>query len=221
MFNKETYIRRRAELKRRAAAGMERDIHLRLHECQLRLAEHLERAHMYPIHAAGGTAEAAEKSYAAELRKLLEERRALMERLQKDWSLAGVFALPHSLWNLVEALKAEAPKHHWGEIAENPKLRVFYAQHRSGIHQFAGQLPAGGDPAELQAQIEAQPQTGSVEERLLYVVCAIYARYVDCREWEEHRVATTPENIRFYAGAFKLNRDIFERLYREYPQYRH
>ena len=219
-LNEREYAAEVAGLERRAAVGMEHDVYLRLHECQLRLAEHLERAHMYPIHATGGTAETAEMSYAAELRKLFEERRALMERIQRDRSLAGVFALPHNLWNLVEALKTEAPKHHWGEVAENPKLRAFYERNRSGIRQFAEQLPAGGDPAALQAQIEAQSKAGSAGERLLYAVCAIYARYVDCREWDEHSVAQTPENIRFYAGVFKLNRELFERLYREYPQYR-
>lgn len=218
-LSEEGYRTRCDELERNAASGMKRDLYLRLHECQLRLTEQLERAHMYPFHASGNTAENAERQFYSDLHQLFEERRALMERLAKG-NFAGTFALPHSLWNFVEELGKESPRYHWGEVAKNPKLGIFYERHKMKIRELAAKIPHESDSATVKNILNTTVGQLSGEEKLTYGICTIYALYADCREWKEQRAQSTPENIRFYAELFRLNRDLVERLYREYPEYR-
>lgn len=215
-LNEGEYAAALKKLDRRAAAGMKRDVYLKLHDCQLRLSEHLEKAHMYPIHATGGVAEQAERNFFGELHKLLEERHSLLKRLRAEPELAGTFALPHSLWSMTDELKKEAPQYHWGIAAKIPKIEAFYEQHRSELCQAAAQLSDGGDPTKLKKRLEELTAKYSGEDKLLCAICLLYAKYNDFPTHLEH----TAENYCFYAELFRLNRELVEHLYREYPQYR-
>lgn len=219
-LNDAEYAAAEKALCRQAAAGMEHDVFLRLYECQLRLDEHLKRSVMYPIHAAGDLAEKAERDFCAEARKMLEERRALLKRLRAEPELVGTFALPHSLWNFADEIKKEAPHHHWGVAAENAKIKAFYDLHRAELRKTAAALPEGGAPEKLKKTLGALTEKCADEEKLLRSVCLLHTKYIDCPAWAEQRIGRTPENIRFYAALFRLNRDLVGRLYREYPQYR-
>lgn len=200
------------ELDRRAAAGRERDVFLKLYECRKRLAAHLERAHMYPIHATGDVAEGAERDFYDETRKLLEERRRLIAHLRAAPGAAAEFALPHSLWNLTDELEKAAPRYHWDIVAEDQKLKAFYARHRAELRQAAAKLPSDGDPAELEKRLEELTAKYSGKEKTLYSLCLLHAKFVDCPARRERRLARTPENIRFHAALFRLNRDLAARL---------
>ena len=167
--------------------------------------------------AAGDLPQKAERDFCAEARKLLEERRALLKRLRADPErFFGVFALEHSLWNLADELEKEASRYHWGVAAKNPKIAAFWTRHDLELFCDAGHLPDTRDAAKLKSALDASTAKFSGGEKLLYTVCMLQIQYSDATCW----VACTPENIRFYAALFRLNRDLVERLYREYPQYR-
>ena len=199
-LNDAEYMDQYDELRKRAAAGKERDVLLRLYECQDRLNRMM----------AWGANEG--------LPPLLKQRHELLGQLVGRPELAEVYGLEATNWNFFAALTTEAPAYHWGEATKNPKISKFYAK-ADRFSKFFQSLP-GESIEELKSLLADRTVKLSDEEKLLSAICAIHDECIAQPDWERGDIRCDEPNIRFYAMRFRQNKYLFERLYREYPKYR-
>ena len=208
------FARARGELAAQYARLRRRDPLLRLRDIQSRLENELQWASSVKAVSGPAAADRARERTAA----LLKERHLLLKALNENPGSSPLPSLPGSDWKFSAELAAEAPRHYWGEVEKNPKLRAYrakeYPSRRSD--DFIEHVPAC-DARTLEQRLE-RPETRLSEEDLL--LCAV-CKMSEC-DTVGHlsRRAVTEDGIRQCADLFRQNRCLFERLYHKYPKWR-